>query len=68
MGLVKTHKQRRQHNDYLQDSPDLEGNYKAVYVHYIEKMQQFREAVASYDEDALRKLIEDANKIKRIIR
>ena len=35
---------------------------------YIEKMKQFREAVASYDEDALRKLIEDANKIKRIIR
>lgn len=39
MGLVKTHKQRRQHNDYLQDSHDLEGNHKAVYVHYIEKMQ-----------------------------
>ncbi len=35
---------------------------------YIEKMQQFREAVASYDEAALRQLIEDANKIKRIIR
>ena len=35
---------------------------------YIEKMKQFRDAVASYDEDALRKLIEDANKIKRIIR
>ena len=35
---------------------------------YIEKMKQFRDAVASYDEDALRKLIEDANRIKRIIR
>ena len=35
---------------------------------YIEKMQQFRDAVDSYDDKALRKLIEDANKIKRIIR
>ena len=35
---------------------------------YIDKMKQFRDAVASYDEAALRKLIEDANKIKRIIR
>ena len=35
---------------------------------YIEKMKQFRDAVASYDEQALRKLIEDANRIKRIIR
>ncbi len=39
MGLVKTHKQRRQHNDYLQDSHDLEGNHKAVYMNDIEKMQ-----------------------------
>ncbi|MBQ9410354.1 MAG: prephenate dehydrogenase [Bacteroidales bacterium] len=35
---------------------------------YIEKMRQFRDAVDSYDEATLRKLIEDANKIKRIIR
>ncbi len=35
---------------------------------YIEKMQAFREAIAEGDEDAMRKLIEDANKIKRIIR
>ncbi len=35
---------------------------------YIEKMQAFREAIADGDEDAVRKLIEDANKIKRIIR
>ena len=35
---------------------------------YIDKMRQFRDAVDSYDEDALRRLIEDANKIKRIIR
>ena len=44
------------------------NNVLQVMDTYIEKMQQFREAVASYDEDALRKLIEDANKIKRIIR
>ena len=35
---------------------------------YIDKMKQFRDAVASYDEEALRKLIEDANRIKKIIR
>ncbi len=35
---------------------------------YIEKMLAFREAVADGEEDAVRKLIEDANKIKRIIR
>ncbi len=35
---------------------------------YIEKMKLFREAVAAYDEDAVRSLIEDANKIKKIIR
>ena len=44
------------------------NNVLQVMDTYIEKMQQFRDAVASYDEDALRKLIEDANKIKRIIR
>ncbi len=35
---------------------------------YIEKMQAFREAIADGDEDGVRRLIEDANKIKRIIR
>ncbi len=35
---------------------------------YINKMQQFRDAVDSYDEQTLRKLIEEANRIKKIIR
>ncbi len=35
---------------------------------YIEKMQAFREAIAEGDEEGIRRLIEDANKIKRIIR
>ena len=35
---------------------------------YIEKMLAFREALASDDEDAVRNLIEEANKIRRIIR
>ena len=35
---------------------------------YIDKMQQFRKAVSDYDEDTLRKLIEEANRIKKIIR
>ena len=35
---------------------------------YIEKMQAFRDALASDDEDAVRNLIEEANKIRRIIR
>ena len=35
---------------------------------YIEKMQAFRQALASDDEDAVRDLIEEANKIRRIIR
>ena len=35
---------------------------------YIEKMNAFREAVANYDEDRIRALIEDANRIKKIIR
>lgn len=35
---------------------------------YIEKMRDFREAIADFDEDKVRKLIEDANSIKRIIR
>ena len=35
---------------------------------YIEKMQQFRDAVATYDEDKIRELIHEANRIKKIIR
>ena len=35
---------------------------------YIEKMKAFRQAVADYDEDRIRQLIEEANKIKRILR
>ena len=35
---------------------------------YIEKMQSFRKAIEESDEDAIRELIEDANRIRRIIR
>ena len=35
---------------------------------YIEKMQAFRKAIEEGDEDAVRDLIEEANKIRRIIR
>ena len=35
---------------------------------YIEKMNHFRQAIADGDEDAVRGLIEEANKIRRIIR
>ncbi|MBO4756390.1 MAG: prephenate dehydrogenase/arogenate dehydrogenase family protein [Bacteroidales bacterium] len=35
---------------------------------YIDKMKAFRDAVADYDEDRVRSLIEEANKIKKIIR
>ena len=35
---------------------------------YIDKMQQFREAIASYDEQRIRELIQEANRIKKIIR
>ncbi|MCM1502235.1 MAG: prephenate dehydrogenase [Bacteroidales bacterium] len=35
---------------------------------YIDKMKAFREAIAEYDEDSIRSLIEEANRIKRIIR
>lgn len=35
---------------------------------YIEKMQAFRKAIEDGDEDAVRRLIEDANRIRRIIR
>lgn len=35
---------------------------------YIEKMQAFRKAIEDGDENAVRRLIEDANRIRRIIR
>lgn len=35
---------------------------------YIEKMQEFRDAVDSFDEEKVRELIEEANRIKKIIR
>ena len=35
---------------------------------YIEKMKDFRDAIADYDEARIRELIDNANKIKRIIR
>ena len=35
---------------------------------YIDKMNAFRQAIADGDEDAVRSLIQDANKIRRIIR
>lgn len=35
---------------------------------YIDKMKQFREAIAAYDEDQIRELINDANRIKKILR
>ena len=35
---------------------------------YIEKMQTFREALEEFDEDKVRSLIDEANRIKKIIR
>jgi prephenate dehydrogenase len=35
---------------------------------YIEKMNAFRQAIADGDEDAIRSLIDEANRIRRIIR
>ena len=35
---------------------------------YMEKLQAFREAIADGDQEAVRRLIEEANKIRRIIR
>jgi len=35
---------------------------------YIDKMKQFREAISDFDEPRIRSLIEDANRIKKIIR
>lgn len=35
---------------------------------YIDKMQQFRDAIATYDEAKMRELIQEANRIKKILR
>ena len=35
---------------------------------YMEKMQDFREAIDQFDEDKVRALIDEANRIKKIIR
>ena len=35
---------------------------------YIEKMRQFRDAIADFDQDKIRELIESANRIKKILR
>ena len=35
---------------------------------YIEKMQAFRDAIDNYDEEKIRALIDEANRIKKIIR
>ena len=35
---------------------------------YIQKMNLFRDAIDSFDEETVRSLIEEANKIKKIIR
>ena len=35
---------------------------------YVEKMEEFREAISGFDEDKTRTLIEEANRIKKIIR
>ena len=35
---------------------------------YIDKMKEFRSAIDAYDEDKIRELIAEGNKIKRIIR
>lgn len=43
-------------------------NVLAVLDTYIEKLQEFKQHIAAYDEEGLRDLILKANKIKRIIR
>jgi len=35
---------------------------------YLDKMKEFRDAIDDYDEDKIRSLIEDANRIKKILR
>lgn len=43
-------------------------NVLTVLDTYIDKLQQFKERIADYDEEGIRELIQQANKIKRIIR
>lgn len=43
-------------------------NVLTVLDTYIEKLQDFKQHIAEYDEDGVKKLIHKANKIKRIIR
>lgn len=43
-------------------------NVLSVLDSYMDKLQQFKEAIKEHDENALRKLIEEANRIKRILR
>ena len=57
-------------------SPDMwtpiisqnKDNILQVMDTYIEKMNAFRQAIATGDEEMIRDLIEDANRIRRIIR
>ena len=44
------------------------GNVLHVIDTYIEKMQEFRNAIAEADEEKIRELIADSNRIRRIIR
>ena len=43
-------------------------NVLSVLDSYMDKLHQFKEAIKEHDENALRKLIEEANRIKRILR
>ena len=43
-------------------------NVLSVLDSYMDKLQQFKGAIKEHDENALRKLIEEANRIKRILR
>ena len=64
------------HDELAKSSPDMwtpiltqnRDNILRVMDTYIEKMNAFRDAVADSDEDRMRELITEANKIKRIIR
>ena len=35
---------------------------------YLEKMKEFRDAISGYDESRIEELIQEANRIKKIIR
>jgi prephenate dehydrogenase len=63
-------------HQYEKNSPDMwtpiqtqnSDNVLHVIDTYIEKMQAFRQAIADGNEDEIRALIEESNKIRRIIR